>query len=64
MHVVSQDGKKLFSGSRHDCKQFMRKNKLNRAEIKSVFAEKSVVVEPVIEEEEETPETFFNTVFE
>ena len=67
MHVVSNTGKILFSGSRHDCKQFVRKNNVKQYKLKERFAEKVIVVEePVIEEVEEKvkePEAFFNQVF-
>ena len=67
MLVVSNTGEVLFSGSRHACKQFVRKNNVKQYKFKERFTEKvAVVKEPVIEEVEEKveePETFFNRVF-
>ena len=67
MLVVSNTGKILFSGSKHACKQFIRKNNVKQYKFKERFTEKvAVVKEPVIEEVEEKveePESFFNRVF-
>lgn len=79
MHVVSNDGRLLFSGSRHDCKQFIRKNNVKQYKLKEQFIEKIIVKPPfgggepfdpkpdpqppVYPEETEEPETFFNRVF-
>jgi hypothetical protein len=68
MYVISNDGRLLFSGSRHDCKQFVRKNNVKQFKFKEHFSEKVVVAEPevIVEKEEEvvdTPETFFSRVF-
>ena len=68
MHVVSLSGEKLFSGSRHDCKQFIRKNRIKRFRLKERFVEKVAVVdEPiVVEEEDYTTDSlsYFNKVFD
>jgi hypothetical protein len=69
MHVVSNDGRILFSGSRRDCKQFIRKNNVKQYKLKEHFSEKVVVI-PEVEEksnplsEPETVEGFFNKVFD
>lgn len=69
MHVVSNDGRLLFSGSRHDCKQFIRKNNVKQYKLKERFAEKVIVSAPVVEtivnplSEPDTPEGFFNKIF-
>ena len=66
MHVISNDGRKLFSGSRHDCKQFIRKNNIKQYKFKEHFAEVvetpkvSFTSKKVVVEEENT----FNKVFE
>ena len=45
LHVLTKDGKKLFSGSRHDVKQYLRKNKVKNYVLKERFVEKTVVTE-------------------
>ena len=67
MHVVTPDGQKLFSGSRHDCKQFVRKNRVKRYQIRSTFVEK-VAVAPTTttdyeSEKTTTTESYFNKMF-
>jgi hypothetical protein len=42
LYVLNLDGEKLFEGSRHDCKQFIRRNRTNRYRITSKFIEKAV----------------------
>ena len=48
MYVLDRSGEKLFEGTRHECKQFIRKNKLSRASLSEYYSEKVV----------STPETF------
>lgn len=70
MHVVSNDGRLLFSGSRHDCKQFIRKNNVKQYKLKERFVEKVVVTQPTaqlsptLDNDSLEPERFFNKIFE
>lgn len=70
LHVLTRDGKKLFSGTKHQVKQFIRKNNVKNYVLKERFVEKvAVLPEPVKEEsntlsEPETPEGFFNKIFD
>ena len=65
LHVLTKDGQKLFSGSRHDVKLWIRKNNVKNYVIKERFTEK------VAEIKEDVPinptyeynEGFFNKVF-
>lgn len=57
MFVLDNQGNKLFAGSRHACKQFIRKNKIKRFQLKERFVEKNIAPlalnePPVIEVEE------------
>lgn len=68
--VFDLNNKKLFAGTRHDCKHFIRKNNVKRFRVKECFEEKVVVIEPTVEPEKvnplsepETKEGFFNRVF-
>ena len=74
MYVLDESGNKLFDGSRHDCKQFIRKNKVGRYKLTEKYVEK-VVLEAPVEEFDEEPdndnnlakpgnkEGFFNRIF-
>lgn len=62
LHVLTKDGKKLFSGTRHDVKQYLRKNKIKSYVIKERFVEKMIVTDSVDEFNEvfPTPEEYFD----
>ena len=63
MHVISNNGQLLFSGSRHECKQFIRKNNVKQYKFKERFTEKIAPVytpKRVVDEDE----AFFNLAFE
>jgi hypothetical protein len=67
MHVVTPDGQKLFSGTKHACKQFVRKNRVKRYQIRSTFSEK-VVVAPTTTTDYDSKnytdtESYFNKMF-
>ncbi len=68
LHVLTKDGQKLFSGSRHDVKLWIRKNKVKNYIIKERFSEKvaaskeDVPTNPL--SEPDTKEGFFNKVFD
>ena len=72
MHVISNDGRILFTGTKHACKQFIRKSNVKQYKLKTNFTEKVAVVEtqpkakpePSPLSEPETPEGFFNRVFD
>ena len=68
LHVLTKGGKKLFSGSKHDVKQFIRKNKIKNYVLKERFSEKVAVTEEDVPtnplSEPDTPEGFFNKVFD
>ena len=64
LHVLTKNGDKLFSGSRHDVKQFIRKNKIKNYVLKERFVEKVVATQlPKVEETFEEIETF-NAIFD
>jgi len=56
LHVLTKNGDKLFSGSRHDVKQFIRKNKIKNYVLKERFVEKVVATNEEIES--------FNAIFD
>ena len=56
LHVLTKNGDKLFSGSRHDVKQFIRKNKIKNYVLKERFVEKVVATHEEIES--------FNAIFD
>jgi hypothetical protein len=67
MHVLSLSGDLLFSGSRHDAKQFVRRNRIKRYK----FVERVPKTLPQVEipvlnplSEPDTPEGIFNTIFD
>jgi CelD/BcsL family acetyltransferase involved in cellulose biosynthesis len=64
LHVLTKNGDKLFSGSRHAVKQFIRKNKIKNYVLKERFVEK-VAATQLVEPEEvfEEIETF-NVIFD
>jgi hypothetical protein len=68
LHVLTKDGKKLFSGTKHEVKLFLRKNRIKNYVLKERYTEKKAVVEPTTPSnplsEPETPEGFFNTIFD
>jgi hypothetical protein len=68
LHVLTKDGKKLFSGTKHQVKQFIRKNNVKSYVLKERFVEKvAVLPEPDNANplsEPETPEGFFNKIFD
>lgn len=65
LHVLTKDGRKLFSGSKHDVKQFIRKNKLKNYIVSSKFVEKVKVVKPTKPTFDTTDtESYFNQVFD
>ena len=70
LHVLTKDGKKLFSGTKHQVKQFIRKNNVKNYVLKERFVEK-VAVTPVTQEpashpaaDPDTAEDFFNKIFD
>jgi len=70
LHVLTKDGQKLFSGTKHQVKQFIRKNAIKNYVLKERFEEKVAVTAATVKEETnplsepETPEGFFNKVFD
>ena len=67
LHVLTKDGQKLFSGSRHDVKLWIRKNKIKNYVLKERFSEKVAVVEedaPTNELSESEKSEFFNKIFD
>lgn len=68
LHVLTKDGQKLFSGTKHEVKLFLRKNKIKNYVLKERFVEKKAVsaedapTNPL--SEPDTPEGFFNKIFD
>lgn len=60
--VLDQSGNKLFEGSRHDAKHFIKRRALTRFKMVERFEEKAVV-EPEKFEETEENKTFINRIF-
>ena len=55
LHILTKDGTKLFSGTKHEVKQFIRKNSIKNYVLKEHFVEKkqtpSFFKVPEVEEE-------------
>lgn len=67
LHVLTKDGQKLFSGSRHDVKLWIRKNKVKNYIIKERFTEKVTAIEedvPTNPLSDSDSNGFFNEVFD
>ena len=60
LHVLDLEGNKLFAGSKHDCKQFIRTNRIKRYRLRDAFIEKQVAAEKPAEEKKEVS---FDDVF-
>lgn len=55
LHVLTKDGRKLFSGTKHEVKLWLRKNAIKNYVLKEHFVEKKhppFEVPEIVEEEE------------
>lgn len=68
LHVLTKDGQKLFSGTKHEVKLFLRKNNVKNYVLKERFVEKATEVKEDVPtnplSEPDTKEGFFNKVFD
>lgn len=68
LNIYDLSGEKLFTGTKHECKEYIRHNKINRYKMKETFREKvaQFVAEPKNTNhlaKEATKEGYFNRVF-
>jgi hypothetical protein len=72
LYLLSNSGEYLFSGTKRELKQFIRKNKLSNYNIRSSFpgevptqpVQIQETVKPTLILDKETPEGAFNAIFE
>jgi hypothetical protein len=64
LNVIGPTGEKLFTGTKRDCKMFIRANRIKRFTLKGQYFEKQVIAPDTISEPEPEPEVWFNEVFE
>ena len=66
LNVIGPSGEKLFTGTKRDCKMFIRANKLSRYTLKGTFVEKVATAPAAFtpEVKKTEPDVWFNEIFE